>query len=88
MKFKRGDIVLNRWAGEDSPIRIFIIFEIRGRKVKTIESIGGKISIDQDYSYSNVYEMHKDGKPAFLKIGESKMFRIINDELARMKERD
>lgn len=81
-KFKQGDIVRNRWAGDKNPTRYFIVWEIRGSKVSVIELDGNKLNFE-GYSYSNIYEPHHDsGESAFVKVGETKAFEIMKQDLA------
>lgn len=82
-KFKKGDIVLNRWAGPDNPTRHFIIRSIRKSKVIAIYSDGNNLRIENETTYSNVYDIFYDGKPAFVKVGESKVFDLMKEELTK-----
>ena len=80
MKFKRGDIICNRWAGEKNPTRFFIIWKIYGKRVSVIELINGRLNFE-GYSYTNVYELFHDGQPAFVKVGQTRAFELMKEEL-------
>ena len=80
MKFKRGDIIRNRWAGEKNPTRFFVIWKIYGKRVSVIELINGRLNFE-GYSYNNVYELFHDGQPAFVKVGQTRAFELMKEEL-------
>lgn len=82
-KFKKGDIVLNRWAGPDNPLKHFIIHTMYGKSAAVIEYSGQAVIFDKTPSYANIYENHNDGKAAFVKVGESKIFDLMEEELTR-----
>ena len=79
-KFKRGDILRNRWAGEKNPTRFFIVWKTYGKKVSVIELINNKLNFEKD-SYTDVYELFHDGEPAFVKIGHTRAFELMREDL-------
>ena len=79
-KFRQGDIIRNRWAGENNPIRHFIVWKIYGKKVGVIELRNNKLNFEKD-SYTDVYELFHDGEPAFVKVGQTKAFELMRQDL-------
>lgn len=79
-KFKQGDILRNRWAGEKNPIRYFIVWKIYGKKVAVVELINNRLNFNKS-SYRDVYELYHDGKPAFVKVGHTGAFELMREDL-------
>ena len=79
-KFKQGDIIRNRWAGEENPTRFFVIWKIYGKRASVIELINGRLYFEW-YSYNNVYELFHDGQPAFVKVGQTRAFELMKQDL-------
>lgn len=79
-KFKQGDVIRNRWAGENNPTRYFIVWKIYGKKVSIIELRNNKLNFEKD-SYTDVYELFHDGEPAFVKVGHTGAFELMREDL-------
>ena len=79
MKLKKGDIVLNRWAGMVEG-RYFIYTSTSGRMVNGISMSDGKLS-KVEYYKSSLDSIHHDGKPAFQIVGKSSVFDVMVEEL-------
>ena len=86
MKLKKGDIVLNRWAGMVEA-RYFIYTGTSGRMVKGIEMGNGKLH-KVEYYKTSLDENHHDGKPAFEIVGKTTAFDVMVQELRFFQQKE
>lgn len=88
MKLKKGDIILNRWAGENNPTKVFIYTGSSGRYVNGVQFMNGRLSKTQYYKHSLDEPFH-DGEPAFIKVGHTETYEVMkNDLMIHQKEAD
>lgn len=85
MKLKKGDIVLNRWAGESNPTKVFIYTGTSGKYINGIDMVGGRLSKTQHYKRS-LDEPFYDGEPAYVKVGHTEAFEIMKKDLRTFQE--
>ena len=83
---KRGDIILNRWAGYVD-VRYFIYLKTSGRYVSGLEVVRNKISKAQYYKDEMKNAFH-DGKPAYKIVGHINIDKVIADILQPFKDAD
>ena len=86
MKLKKGDIVLNRWAGMVEA-RYFIYTGTSGRMVKGIQVGNGKIHKVEYYKTSLDENLH-DGKPALEIVGKTTAFDVMLQELRFFQQKE
>ena len=86
MKLKKGDIVLNRWAGMVEA-RYFIYTGTSGRMVEGIQVGNGKIH-KVEYYKSSLDAIHYDGKPAFEIVGKTTAFDVMVQELRFFQQKE
>lgn len=79
MKLKKGDIVLNRWAG-NVQYRYFIFTGKTGKYVHGIECIDGRLSKTKYYTHS-LDEPFSDGEPAYKVVGYTDAFEVMKANL-------
>lgn len=84
MKLKKGDIVLNRWAGRVEG-KYFIYTGTSGRMVNGISMSDGKLATVEYYK-SSLDENHFDGQPAFQIVGKTIAFDIMVEELGKYQK--
>ena len=84
MKLKKGDIVLNRWAGMVEG-RYFIYTGTSGRMVKGIEMCNGKLH-KVEYYRTSLDEIHPDGQPVFQIVGKTTAFDVMVEELGKYQK--
>lgn len=85
MKLKKGDIILNRWAGANEGA-CFIYTGTAGRYVNGIQLSGGRLSKVQYYK-SDMDKGFGDGQPVFKKLGHTDAYDIMKRELNQYQER-
>lgn len=79
MKPKRGDIILNKWAGENNPIRHFIYTHTSGKYAYGIYLHGNRLSKGM-YEKNFLEKKLPDGTAAYEVVGYSGAFdRMKND---------
>ena len=86
MKLKKGDIVLNRWAGMVEA-RYFIYTGTSGRLVNGISMSDGKLATVEYYK-SSLDAIHYDGKPAFEIVGKTTAFDVMVQELRFFQQKE
>ena len=86
MKLKKGDIVLNRWAGMVEG-RYFIYTGTSGRMAKGIEMGNGKLH-KVEYYKTSLDENHPDGQPVFQVVGKTTAFDVMVQELRFFQQKE
>lgn len=66
MEFRPGDIIENRWAGENNPTKHFMFLRRENGGIVGLEYSKGFSKCE--YSKSTVNELFIDGEPAFRKV--------------------
>lgn len=79
MKLKKGDIILNRWAGTVG-VAYFIYTSTSGRYINGLQLWNGRISKCQYYK-SSLGEDFPDGQPAYVKVGHTDAFNVMKRDL-------
>ena len=81
MKLKKGDIVLNRWAGMVEG-RYFIFTGKSNGMVNGIVFGSGKLAKVQYYSNS-LDELFIDGEPSFKVVGRTSAYDVMKEDLRK-----
>lgn len=86
MKLKKGDIVLNRWAGHVE-CRYFVFVGKSGGMTNGIEFTNGRLKNIQYYS-NHLNEPFHDGEPAFKIVGRTTAFDVMAQELKTFQQKE
>ncbi|MBL1228169.1 hypothetical protein IW492_02845 [Enterococcus sp. BWB1-3] len=85
-KFKKGDIVLNRWAGHPS-VGYFIYLGVSGKYIKGLELDHWTNRIKEcEYYKHSLQELFHDGEPAFIVVGHTSAFDVMKNDLSAFIE--
>lgn len=80
---KKGDVVLNKWAGESNPCRIFIITYIGKTYTNVLYEQKGAVKKAQYYTRDL-----KTDKDHFVVIDHLDYEKVIRDKLSELKRSD
>lgn len=81
-RFRRGDLILNKWAGERNPTRVSMFVGSNGKTVTVIDVVRGTLGKGVYYSRDLMNDTEH-----FIKIGHSDAFEVMKrDILAALKE--
>lgn len=84
-KFKLGDLVLNRWASDSNPTRVFCYIKNRG-KYTDVVALDDKGKLAMQKYYSSSLNETKDGEDAYMKIGRTNAFDVLKHDIETARE--
>lgn len=85
MRPKKGDIILNRWAGTKEGA-YFIYTGTSGRYLNGMQLGNGRLTKTQ-YYVSGIDETLPDGNPAFEIVGHTNAYDVMKNDLVQQQER-
>lgn len=83
MRFRRGDIILNKWAGDNNPIKVFVYLGASGKYGKAWAVVDGTL---REHTTCEPRAMNADTEHYIL-LGHTEAFSVARDDILREREK-
>lgn len=84
-KFKLGDLVLNKWAGDLNPTKVFCYIKYSG-KYSDVVSIDDEGKLIKQQYYSSSFNEVRDGEEMYVKVGHTNAFDVLKNDIKAARD--